>query len=337
MSTLSIDAEAVHLPTVSATVDTFGFAVRCDPDFDRIGAQVQISGYMTESETYRYQHKLPGGGFVGLGVGGRAWVEASMPKRIVHDDDTPNNDAGVSIADVLEIGREAYREATQLFNPTEHYESAKVVRLDLVRDFHGVTEQTAILDGLAAIPTTARSKVRRFADPTANRAETLRVGPKAWGCTLYDKHTESRGHAPEGQLRFEARLHQAQLTSVWASKLHGHVQVVADITQERCDAFQWGMFHRVAFDRAVPALGQISAAIWACEDLSPARRGAFWAYLTLPGFGSSLSAPTRRKYRDLAQSMGLAPGVGAPEQIGARVVRLDYYRGTQSVELAAAA
>lgn len=319
--------------TPRAEIDTLGFAFKVDSHFETTGAKVTISNYDTEAETFRYQHALPGGGFIGLGVGGKAWVEASLPKRT---NDEQSNVRALPVGEALEVARAMYDEARTVCTPEESFDESKIVRLDVVRDFAGVRQLGPMLDGLAMVPLTGRAKRRRFADAESNNAETLRVGPKAWACTLYDKFTETRGDvAAAGQLRFEARLHHAQLTSVFAKEHGAAMGVIADVTDAKCEAMRWSMFHRVGFDRAVPATESIAEYVWACDELSPARRGAFWAYLTLPGFGAALSDPTERKYRRLAESMGLAPGRGVPELVGARVMRLDYLTGAQEFRAAA--
>jgi hypothetical protein len=70
------------------------------------------------------------------------------------------------------------------------------------------------------------------------------------------------------------------------------------------------------------------------RDLRAVERAQLWAYLTMPGFAADLSPTTERKYRRIAQSLGVA--VGSLELVEeAVVVRLDYDTGTEVVRAAA--
>lgn len=330
---------ASSLEHVPAGFDTVGIAVPCD-DFDRVGCSVSIDGYSTDHETYRYNRKLEGGGFIGTGIGNAAWLEASLPKRVSDEDD---NSVALGISDALEALYGLYDEAQQFFDPAPGhlFEESRIVRLDLVRDFHGIDRQTDLLDGLAAIDQPGRAKVRRFADPSANRAETLRVGPRAWGCTLYDKHTESRGKAPDGQIRFEARLHRPQLTSVFARLHGGQIKTVGDLVRIGSSegigdggaslAFtQRAWFERVGFDRTISSRSGLADALRRAH-LSHTEAAGVWAYLTLPGWGSGISKNSRSKYRRIAANLGYAPAYdGAVLPVDAtqgQMIRLDYDTG----------
>ena len=104
---------------------------------------------------------------------------------------------------------------------------AKVVRADHVRDFDGVHHVGYVLDGLAAVPRAdERWRARRGQDTERNAAETLRVGPRAWGGTLYDKHAESPKHADVGRVRYEARLHSDQLVGAFALQNSGVTRIM---------------------------------------------------------------------------------------------------------------
>lgn len=322
---------------VPARLDTVGIAVPCD-DFDRVGCTETIENRHTPNERHTYRRTLAGGGFVGTGVGHAAWIEASLPKRATED---RRNDVALEVGDALDVLHGLYVEASQFLDiPRGHaFDESRIVRLDLVRDFHDVDCQTELLDGLAAIDQPGRSKVRRFADPSANRAETLRVGPRAWGCTLYDKHTESRGQAPQGQIRFEARLHRSQLTSAFARANGGHFASVADVI--RCGRLdgtadggaslaraQRAWFERVGFDRSISARWDI-VRVMRAADLTNAQAAGLWAYLTLEGWHQTASKNTRAKYRAIADTLGLVPvfeGGSSPELH--RSIRLDYDSGT---------
>lgn len=344
-------------PDPPPSFDTVGIAVPCD-DFDRVGCEVSIAGFQTPDETFKYSRRLPGGGFVATGIAGKAWLEASLPKRATPDD--PDNSVAVPLIHALELLSDMVGEARQWVDiPAGHdFYDSKLVRLDLVRDFHGVDRQTELLDGLAGIRQPGRAKVRRFADPSANRAETLRVGPKAWGCALYDKHTETAGKAPAGQMRFEARLHRPQLASVFARHNGGNFATVADLA--RSDGYsvirhgvliqvdgndggrslaraQRAWFDRVGFDRPVRSGSALRSRI-ASAGLSNRVAGNLWAFLTFPGFANSLSINTHGKYRSLAADLGLTPPADGEtiDPSEGEIMRLDYETASFVCERAAA-
>lgn len=239
-----------------ARLDTVGIALPV-ADFDRVGCTHQIVAEGTEAESHRYRRPLAGGGFIGTGVGQMAWLEASLPKRADPDGD---NSVALDLEPAMDVLRDLVAEALQFIDlePGTVIDDGKVVRLDLVRDFFGVDRQTELLDGLASVVQPGRAKVRRFADPSANRAETVRVGPRAWGCTLYDKHTETGGKAPAGQVRFEARLHHDQLTSRFSTDLGARVNSVADLLRMsgsgRAEVYHMGRAHLPPKGAAGPSI-----------------------------------------------------------------------------------
>lgn len=336
MSLRLLEGESGASGLPAASFDTVGIAVPCD-DFDRDVFDVQVSRNRGVGEpNYRYKLTLPGGGFIGCGVGNAAWLEASLPKRVFDGE----NVKALPIDDTLEVLRDVVEEARWWVDiPRGHlFEESKLVRVDLVRDFHGVNDQTEVLDGLAAIDQPGRAKVRRFADPSANRAETLRVGPKAWGCTLYDKHAETNGKAEPGSVRFEARLHQDQLMSVFQRDNGGCFSRVGDLTRWDSDRRAGALAHaarawfgRVGFDRAVSAKRGLYESI-AAAGLSHTEAAGVWAYLTLPGWAATVSKNSRTKYRRIAANLGYAPifdGATVPvDQTEGRVVRLDFQSAT---------
>src|SRR5690606_11832364 len=110
--------------------------------------------------------------------------------------------------DALRVIKEMHREAAEFVKYDVHHdgqvpEAGRMTRIDLVRDFHDVDEISRMLRGLQTVPVPGRAKGRVHFDASRNHAETLTFGPKkAWQSRLYDKHTETAGLAPPGQLRF---------------------------------------------------------------------------------------------------------------------------------------
>jgi hypothetical protein len=311
-----------------------GVAYAVRSDFDQTNTKVSIANYRTPDEHYRYQRKLDGGGFAGLGIGGKVWLEASLPKRAGDD-----NIEGLTIPDAVAALREMVREAESFCEVdrdrcADPMTDAKVVRLDLVRDFDDVEHQGDVLDGLARVPRGPTMKVRRWADGERNLAESLRVGPRAWGATLYDKWAETDGRAPEGRVRFEARLHADQLSSVWAREHGGHVRVVADVAEEKLRSLTRSAFVRCAFDREVATLTNIQQLILARADLKLNSRCMLLAYVTVPGVSSRMHRNQERRYRRLAADIGLTPAAGDVDTSAPGIVRLDFDEGREVLRAA---
>jgi hypothetical protein len=326
-------------PSARGGLDTVGISVPV-ADYDPTGCTVSIRKAGTAEETRTFRRKLDRGGFAAWGIGDVVWLEASLPKRKGDD-----NIEAVSTSEAWELLADMHEEASSFIEydqarDGQRFETSKVVRLDLVRDFDGVQSPGFILDGLAQVPVTGRSKRRRFADGERNRAQTLTVGPmKAWAATLYDKHEETLGKAhvaPEGRVRFETRLRSDVLTSVWARDNGGQVRQVMDLEDVKLEQLRRGMFERVGFDREVQAMGRLAEVVLAAEDLTAAERRGLWAYLTLAPYGGDLgySRMTERKYRRLAEDLGVV--MIDPRTEGPNVtVQLDYDQGREVTRVAA--
>jgi hypothetical protein len=310
-------------------IDTLGFSFPVEPGFERRGAVAQVVGLSTPGEAWTYRHRLAGGGVIGLGIAGKGWVEASMPKRATNG---VSNVEGLPVASALEVAREAWGEAQAFCTARCRFEDSRVVRLDAIRDFGGVAQLSSLLDGLANLPRGGRDEVRRYQDGERGRAETLRVGPRAWGATLYDKAAESPGLAPSGSLRFEARLHSDQLSSAAVKKLGvGLIRHLADVRTENVAAIGHAWFGRALFDREVVGMGRCADLVFTAPGVSERERAGLWAYLTAPAFASRLSRPTRYKYHKLAATLGVAPSAALAEATGECPVRvrLDWDAGSE--------
>lgn len=322
-----------------AQLDTVGIAFAIQEEFDCVGVTHTIVNSGTAEEQHRFNRKLPGGGFIGMGVGGMCWAEASLPKRV-----DGQNWQAVGLGQALELVAELHREACEFVEPDRvrdghRVEASKVVRLDLVRDFEGVRSLGFVLDGLAGSQQRGGWKVARHADPERARAETLAVGPKSWRCTLYDKHAESP-EAPPGQLRFESRLHAEQLRSAGARDHGGHVRVLADLGEDKLQSLRRWKFEQVGFDREVVAVGRVQELVFSPllpgskrdqHGLTKAEQRALWAYLTAGarGVDIGMSHNTAGKYRGIARRLGITMAAGELLDEGRITLRLDYDRGQE--------
>jgi hypothetical protein len=314
-------------------VDTVGISIPI-VDADDLGATVSIVKAGTPDEMRSYRRKLPGGGFLAWGRGERAWVEASLPKRAGED-----NIEAVGVEEAWELLADLHTEVGRFVefdvgNDGHRFEHAAVKRLDLVRDFDGVRSVPVILDGLANVAVKGRAKQRRYADGERNRAQTLSVGPKtAWLTTLYDKHEETLGGsvvAPEGRVRFEARMRSDVLTHQWAKDNGGCVRQVMDLEETKLENLRRAMFGRVGFDREVHPMGDRLTEVLNEADLTPRERRELFAFVAGGPMGLDLGygRPAQRKYRRLAEGLGvvmLARSYEGPRQ----TIALDYNRGRE--------
>lgn len=325
--------EGKRPPGRTCGLDTVGLSFEVLPDFELKGGTVTVHNMGLVGEEFTtVKHNLPGGGFVALGKGGKAWVEASA-KRAGEGE----NVFALSAGEALESMREAVWEASAFCNarPGVEFENCEVVRLDVVRDFDDVLHVPELLDGLAGVPRDSRYKTRRWADATRNRAESLRVGPKAHGGELYDKHIETGGRAPKGRLRAEFRLHRDQLRSEWARSSDVLVPSVDSISQEKLEVLGRLSFERYAFDREVLGMASLSSKVFAANGLSRNRQAVLFSFLVAPGFAESMSKQARSEYRALSRELGVAL---KPEEVQGEVepvlVRLDFESGRELCRVA---
>lgn len=291
----------------------------------------------TPEEQREFRRALAGGGFMAWGRGSSVWIEASLPKRAGDD-----NVTAVGLEKAKDLLIDLHNEAGRFvewdsLRGAANVEAAAVKRLDLVRDFRDVVSLPALLDGLANVSVPGRTGQRRFADGDRNEAQTLSIGPRtAWQATLYDKHAETGGLAPEGQLRFEARLRSDILTGQWARDRQAVVRQVVDLEEGKLERLRRGIFQRVGFDREVHPMGHRLAEIVNSANLSAQVQAGLWTYVTGPCFGLSfdVSRPTERKYRRMAEELGVVVA-GRTHEASIVTVRRGYERGTEERAVAA--
>jgi hypothetical protein len=281
--------------------------------------------------------KLPGGGFLGTGVDGKAWVEASLPKR-VNDD----NIEGLTVPEAHEALQGLISEACEYVTPTDRVlvegvgsvedvvlsvDNPKIVRLDLVRDFQlrAPRHLGHLLDGLSGVKREGRTRTARFADGGRGNAQTLMVGPKSWSSRLYDKHAETVGKAPEGRLRFEAELRQKQLSSVFAKKHCGSISHVSDLEEDRLAKLRRAWFRRSGFDRCVVADPDVWTVLLQ-SGLPPMEQLKLRGWLDALANGVLVDVGLERtadyRLRQLASAVGIVAG-GLHSEISSIVLDFD--------------
>jgi hypothetical protein len=307
---------------------------------DTVGLAFPVSADSCGSKSLDRQRRcsLAGGGFVATGVGGMAWVEASLPKRVGTSNVRP-----LEVSKVHEVAGDLVSEAVSALDSDPDLEvgvvdqdgvirhvsarDPKVVRLDLVRDFQLEEPRRlgALLDGLALQPQGGRAKVQRFSDGRSGRAETLRVGPGAWAATLYDKHVESRGHASVGHLRAEFRLRSRQLGSKRAERLGQTIRQLSDVSETSCEVLRRYWWDMVGFGRWVGGVRDVWDVL-AGASLSDREKVFFvgWYEARKAGRQLDLCDKTERRYRRVLAELELA-------RSGEERIRLNYELGHEEV------
>ncbi len=322
---------------------SYDWLVVAELSIDTVGVAIPVAGRGLRPEVRaafgdRTRFRLSGGGFLGVGVGEMAWIEASLPNRRFGV-----NTCGVGLEDARTLIGEMVEEALSYVEPAPEREvvtesgvsrvisaeDPRVVRLDLVRDFKLAEPErlNGILDGLARVPRDGRVKVRRFGDGRTGKAETLRVGPASWAATLYDKHVESGGLAARGSLRCEFRLRSRQLASVSTESRHGSVVALSDMNEERCEGIRQDWFERAKFGTWVGGRTTIWGALEG-SSLSDREKIFFvgWLQARRDSVTMGLSDKTDRRYRRILAGLPDLDGVGAEYRM-----RLNYELGCEEV------
>lgn len=306
-------------------------------DFEVAGAQViGVVDDAGQCQQARYSRKILGGKASLLyGAGATAKVEASLPKVLGGDNVQPlRTDDATDVLRAMFGGAQRHVDVT----PGHRFEASKVTRLDAVRDFEGVRLLSHLMDGLAMNRPPAKSKTKRYRDQRNGGAETLTVGTATtWLTRLYDKHRESAGVAPVGQVRTEAQLRDRALTSRWAGELGASVRAVDDLDDRKLWTLAQASFQRVGWDRRVEAMAEVVNLVMGVEGLTPRERRDLWAWLTMRPLGGdpAFSRNIERKYARLAGALGVTVGASVSE-LPRATVRLDFESGREVVDVEAA-
>jgi hypothetical protein len=170
---------------------------------------------------------IPAGSSVFLRVGrisgtGEDWAGLEFnPSRVVD----PGGWRVAGLPDVFFALEEVLAECRQLLMPKDSVETFLLTRIDVTRDFV-VADPSVYICHLRNV---ARSGAPRVAvDFNASVPHALRVYyAKAGQILIYDKHLESKGKAPRGTLRWEARCRKR-----WCRR-YGSLSTVRDMTSNR--------------------------------------------------------------------------------------------------------
>jgi hypothetical protein len=255
----------------------------------------------------------------------RWWGKVELnPSRVVDPE-------GVSLAPVEELPgvmRRVREAALELLSPVEPLREWRTKRVDVARDFGGVSDAAVMVRSLAPIPRPWSRRNLVHADPVRSGAQTLMVGSGAGVARLYDKHVESGGVAPDGTLRCEFECRAG-----WLER-YGGIARLGDVNAESVSALARDRWEWSAM--GVEVSGDWSLVFSRCEaaGLTPERRRAFIGFLVeqAEGHGVSMGKNQATYYRRLQRLLGVtAPSGGG----GLRVMRrLDFDSGTEVCRVA---
>lgn len=200
----------------------------------------------------------------------------------------------------------------------------KVRRLDVARDFEGITRPEFIVRGLGPVHRPwARRNLVHF-DPARQGAQTLMVGSGAGVVRLYDKNAETGGEAP-GVLRWEVEARRD-----WCQN-YGSIETLDDVDASTVEQLGRDRWEWSAMGTEVTALESVVEKVMR-SGLSFAEQRGVIGYLTMVAAGADVRAAsaTHAKYRKVAKRIGVTvdPGSLSDDESGFRA-RLDLDAGRE--------
>lgn len=279
----------------------------------------------TPAPEQKFTRIMPSGARLMWGVADVARVESSLPKLAGQWQALAVDQAWHQLLDLWLEAREFIA-----LKPGQVLDNARLSRVDCTRDIAGVLDIGQALDAFAARPLDQRWTKRRYADATANSAQTYRVGPKAWSHVGYDKQAETAGTAPAGTLRLETRASRGLMASETVKRQGLAMHVVADLDADKVDGLSRLACARTGMDQEVAAMDQVARAIMNHPALTQRERNAALAYALQVSLGMppQVHRNAARKYRRVLGELGVTPEAGCLQQLhGSYSMRLDLDQG----------
>jgi hypothetical protein len=231
---------------VTVGLDTLRFVVPVGLELD--GAP--------EAHLNKRGHLSLGSGWYAWLYNGQAFAEGSLARRFYG-----SNISALPVPLLGDVVRDVIRELSRFREVQSNipFESIRVKRLDVVRDFQRVADPGPLLRSLGSVPRDARL----IWDLRGHKqAESLTIGVERWSICLYDKCAETKGSAAPGHLRCEARFRDARLCQAWARDHGGCIKVVADVFEDKVESLARATFDLVGFGAEVsPAAEAVNRAL----------------------------------------------------------------------------
>lgn len=255
------------------------------------------------------------------------WAKVEFNPSRVHD---PEGARLASVSEAMGAYLLAWDAARELVTPmSDNPLVGNVKRLDVARDFSGVSDPGLYLRALLPIHRPYARRQFAYNDPGRNMAETVYVGSGAGGVRLYDKHREQPEKVVEGTLRWETEARDR-----WLSRLAA-IETLEDLTEERVTILARDRWEWSAMGTAVESTAAVVQKVKS-TGLSPRKRAMFIGWLVNAAYGEQTvtSRTTLTEFRQLARDLGVALDggalSGAPEFVG----RLDFDSGREVLQVA---
>lgn len=247
-----------------------------------------------------------------------ARLEVSIPSAV-----RGHNVVAATATEAAAVLEEAFHLAGEYVTWECAWRDLHVSRLDLVRDFTGVSDPSTLISVLSGHRPSRTSGTTRYTQVGAHQTLVHEV-PRRWRASLYDKAAEVADHsgsAPEevvmaaGRLRFEAQLRRPALKG-------RHVHTAEDLDQGALTYIAKAWFDRCRFGSPIRHRAGFRERYNAYPGPKKELRDIDWVLRCRhEGLDDGQSRTTRAKYLALAEKHGLTwPSV---ETQGAGV-RLDF-------------
>lgn len=209
-------------------------------------------------------------------------------------------------------------------------EDVRVTRVDVARDYSGVTAPAVFVHGLRNVKRPYAKRVGVWSSAQQGNAQTLHVGSGAGMVRLYDQfEAYADKGAPRGSMRFEVEARKG-----WLREKFG-VTTVMDMTTAALEdvlvnRWEWSrMGDEVA--GTVTAAQALAGKVQRGELTWQAARSYLGALqLESAGVGHGLSSRQAKRYRSVMHGLGIAACVSADEvPVVDYAARLDFKTGTE--------
>jgi hypothetical protein len=253
-----------------------------------------------------------------------AWAKVDFnPARVLD----PDGHGLAPVTSIREVVSETLGSAQHLAKPACATGDLHITRLDIARDFEGVENPAATIQGLVSLPRRWARGITLDVDPSSSACETLSVrSGKAGMVRLYDKWAETDGAVAVGTLRFGAECRKDWLRN------YGAMRVLDDVDEGRVEELAWNRWEWSQM--GVVLVGQPDDLVAAVGKLGlggmEALRLIGWIMVQRAGGGIGPdSRTTVAKLRQQARDVGVGYSSGMAWSAVAR--RLDFATGREIV------
>lgn len=242
-----------------------------------------------------------------------ATIEVSVPRYLGR-----SNVKAATLAETRDTIHALYEEASSWVDWHDPLGEVRIIRLDSVRDFQGVTDVSSVLEGLRHMRLPYNPLTSGW-DEELGKTNSLRRYPQSrtWVARLYDKHLE-RSSNPSLQREMRAEVLAASLgvlryellarSSVM--KRHGLVKV-SDLSQIAVRNINLHYFKRSGFDREIGGGWKVKEVVLQAiadgngKPVAQAVQMLLWDSLGLP---PAQSPRTQHTLKKLVRRYGLESG-----------------------------